>query len=44
MRLNVTANVAELPTFFNTNTESDTARELVDGIKEIYDYARTLIP
>lgn len=35
---------AELPTFFNMNTESETARELVDGIKEIYDYARTLPP
>ncbi len=43
-RFDVTANIAELPTFFNTETESDIARELVDGIAELYDYARTLVP
>ena len=44
--LTVTANasIAELPSYFNVNTESETARELVDGIKEIYDYARSLVP
>ncbi len=43
-RFDVTANIAELPTFFNTETESETARELVDGIAELYDYARSLAP
>ena len=44
--LTITANasIAELPSYFNVNTESETARELVDGIKEIYDYARSLVP
>jgi alpha-D-xyloside xylohydrolase len=42
--ISVSANIAELPTFFNVNTESEIARELVDGIEEIYDYARTLVP
>ena len=42
--IEVKANIAELPTFFNMETESEIARELVDGIKEIYDYARTLVP
>jgi hypothetical protein len=44
MTISVTANIAELPTFFNVNTESEIARELVDGIVELYDYARTLAP
>ncbi len=44
LTIDVTANIAELPTFFNMDTESETARELVDGIKELYDYARSLAP
>ena len=40
----VVAGIAELPSFFNVNTESETARELIDGIKEIYDYAESLVP
>ena len=40
----VNASIAELPTFFNRSTESKTAKELVDGIKEIYGYAKALIP
>lgn len=44
MTLNVTATLAELPSFFNTETESDTARELVDGIKELYSYAKGMEP
>ena len=44
LRITVTANLTQLPTFFNTETESDTARELVDGIKDIYNYAKTLLP
>lgn len=44
MEIEVTANIAELPSFFNVNTESETARDLVDGIKAIYDYARSLVP
>ncbi len=43
-KVTVSANIAELPTFFNMNTESETARELVDGIKELYDYARSFAP
>jgi alpha-glucosidase (family GH31 glycosyl hydrolase) len=42
--ISVTASIAELPSFFNVNTESETARELLDGIREIYDYARSLVP
>jgi alpha-glucosidase (family GH31 glycosyl hydrolase) len=42
--ISVTATIAELPTFFNVNTESETARELVDGIKALYDYARSVAP
>ena len=44
LRIEVSATLAELPSFFNQETESETARELVDGIKELYDYARTLLP
>jgi len=42
--INVTANIAELPSFFNMDTESEIARELVDGIMELYDYAGTFVP
>ena len=42
--IDVSASIAEVPTFFNRNTESETARELVSGIKELYDYARTFTP
>ncbi|MBQ8309613.1 MAG: glycoside hydrolase family 31 protein [Clostridia bacterium] len=38
------ATIAELPTFYNKNTESNIAPTLVDGIMELYDYARTLLP
>ncbi|MBE6588945.1 MAG: glycoside hydrolase family 31 protein [Ruminococcaceae bacterium] len=38
----VNASIAELPSFFNMETESETARDLVAGIKEIYDYARSV--
>lgn len=44
LQIDVSADVAQLPTFFNTETESETARELVDGIKELYAYAATLLP
>ncbi len=44
LRIDVTASIAELPSFFNMETESETARELVDGIKALYDYARSLAP
>ncbi|MBE6588995.1 MAG: glycoside hydrolase family 31 protein [Ruminococcaceae bacterium] len=42
--IDVNASLAELPSFFNTETESETARELIDGIKEIYSYAKSLEP
>jgi alpha-D-xyloside xylohydrolase len=38
------ATIAELPTFYNKNTASDIAPTLVDGIMELYDYARSLEP
>ena len=36
------ASIAELPTFYNMNTESDIAPTLVNGIVELYDYARSV--
>jgi len=36
-----TATLAELPTFYNKNTGSEIAPTLVDGIMELYDYARS---
>lgn len=38
------ANLAQLPTFFNVNTESEIAPGLVDGIIALYEYAETLAP
>ena len=38
------ASIAELPTFYNMNTVSEIAPTLVDGIMEIYDYARSVAP
>jgi len=38
------ASIAELPTFYNVNTESEIAPTLVDGIIELYDYARSVAP
>ncbi|MBQ8309614.1 MAG: glycoside hydrolase family 31 protein [Clostridia bacterium] len=38
------ATIAELPTFYNKNTESEIAPTLVDGIMELYDYARSVAP
>lgn len=35
---NYYASLAQLPVFFNTNTKSDTARSLVPGILELFDY------
>ena len=39
-----TASLAELPTFYNVDSASEVARELVPGIMDIYDYARELLP
>jgi len=36
--------IADLPTFYNPTTESETAKALVEGIMEIYDYAKTFEP
>ena len=38
------ASLAELPTFYNKNTTSELASTLVDGIMELYDYARAHLP
>ena len=38
------ASIAELPTFYNMNTESEIAPTLVDGIMELYNYARSVAP
>ena len=38
------ASIAELPTFYNRNTVSEIAPTLVDGIMELYDYARSVAP
>ena len=38
------ASLAELPTFYNKNTVSEIAPTLTDGITEIYDYARSVLP
>ena len=38
------ATIAELPTFYNKNTVSEIAPTLVDGIMELYDYARSVAP
>lgn len=40
--ITVSANIKQLPTFFNTATESEIARDLVDGIVEIYEYANAI--
>jgi len=37
------ADIATLPTFYNTNAESEIAPTLVDGIREIYAYAKSLV-
>jgi len=42
--IGVTANIAQVPTFFNMDTESEIAVELVDGIIELYEYAGTFVP
>ena len=42
--LTVTANIAQLPGYFNVNTESETAKELVDGVMELLQYAGTFVP
>ncbi|MBQ8309615.1 MAG: glycoside hydrolase family 31 protein [Clostridia bacterium] len=39
-----TASIAELPTFYNVNTESEIAPALVSGIMDLYDYARSVAP
>ena len=36
--------IADLPTFFNPTTESEIAKTLVDGIMDIYQYAKTFEP
>ena len=36
--------IATLPTFFNVNTESEIAPTLVEGIMNLYDYARSVAP
>jgi len=38
------ATIAELPTFYNKNTVSEIAPTLIDGIMELYDYARSVAP
>jgi alpha-D-xyloside xylohydrolase len=38
------ADLATLPTFYNKNTVSEIAPTLVEGIAELYDYARSLKP
>jgi alpha-D-xyloside xylohydrolase len=38
------ATIAELPTFYNMNTTSEIAPTLVEGIMELYDYARSVVP
>ena len=38
------ATLAELPTFYNEDNSSTIAKELVPGIMDLYDYARTLLP
>ena len=38
------AELEELPTFYNKNTESEIAPTLVDGVMELYDYARSVAP
>lgn len=37
-RMSYHASLAQLPAFFNLETESDTARGLVPGIQELFDY------
>ena len=39
---NYAASIAELPTFYNKNTESEIAPTLVEGIMELYNYARSV--
>jgi len=41
---NYEVSLAELPTFYNVNTESEIAPVLVNGIVELYDYARSVAP
>ncbi len=38
------AGLSELPSFFNEETDSEIARDLVPGIMELYEYARGFIP
>ena len=38
------ADLATLPSFFNTETKSQIAPTLVEGITELYSYARSLLP
>ena len=42
--ISYSASIAELPTFYNKNTVSEIAPTLVDGIMELYDYARSVAP
>ncbi len=40
--ISVSANIKQLPTFFNSGTTSEIAEELVAGIREIYEYANAI--
>jgi alpha-glucosidase (family GH31 glycosyl hydrolase) len=42
--IKVDVSIAEIPTFYNMNTTSETAAELLGGIRELYDYARSVAP
>jgi len=42
--IKVDVSIAEIPTFYNMNTTSETAAELLDGIRELYAYAREVAP
>ena len=42
--ISYSASIAELPTFYNKNTTSEIAPTLIEGIMEIYDYARSVAP
>ena len=41
---NYETDLATLPSFFNQETDSQIARDLVPGIMDLYDYARSLLP
>ena len=40
--ITVSANIKQLPTFYNTGSTSSVAKDLVDGIIEIYEYANAI--